>query len=86
MTAGKLIVWTGKTFTPGGTVTTPASTTQANPGGDILIQTSAVLDMGSNALNIGGDFTNSGTFTKSAEQTTVYTATGTGFVVSPYTY
>jgi|GEM_PF-1691275 len=82
VTAGhKLLVWTGKTFTPGGTVTTAASATSGNIDGDILIQSTATLAMGTNALSVGGDFTNSGTLTYGAGQTTTFTATGTGFAI-----
>ncbi|MEK7537927.1 MAG: hypothetical protein AAB619_03070, partial [Patescibacteria group bacterium] len=77
----KLIVWTGKTFTPGGTVTTTAASTAGNPDGDVLIQSTATLSMGTNALSVGGDFTNSGTFSKSTGQTTTFTATGTSFAI-----
>ena len=77
----KLIVWTGKTFTPGYAVTTTASSTQANPDGDLTIQSSATLSMGSNALSVGGDFLNSSTYSYSAGQVITFTATGTGFMV-----
>ena len=78
----KLIVWTGKTFTPGGSVTTTAASTAGNPDGDILIQSTATLSMGTNALSIGGDFVNSGTLSKSTGQTTTFTATGAGFGIT----
>lgn len=81
----KLIVWTGKGYTPGGLVTTTAASTQANPDGDLTIQTGATLTMGANALSVGGDYTNSGTFAKSSTQTTSFTATGTGFTITPGT-
>jgi len=63
----KLIVNTGDTFTPGGTVTL---TTGTSPSGDLLIQSTATLDMGTNALSIGGDLVNSGTLTLAGGQTT----------------
>ncbi len=78
----KLLVWTGKTFTPGGTVTTASTATSGAIDGDILIQASAVLSVGTNAVSVGGDFTNSGTYTTSATQTTTFTATGAGFTTT----
>jgi hypothetical protein len=75
----KLIVWTGKTFAPGGTVTTSPSSSAASTDGDIAIQANAILDMASHALSVGGDFINAGTFTESAApHTTTFTATATG--------
>ena len=79
----KLLVWTGKTYAPGGSVTTTASSTASGVSGDVGIQTGATLDMGTNALSVGGDFTATGTFTKSTGQTTTFTATGTGFTITP---
>jgi len=77
----KLIVWTGKTFTPGGGVVTYPSANSANPDGDVLIQSSATLSMGANPLSVGGDFTNSGTYTISSGQETGFTATTSGHVI-----
>ncbi|MFA6098034.1 MAG: helix-turn-helix domain-containing protein [Patescibacteria group bacterium] len=76
-----LWVWTGKNFTPGGTVTTPASGTAAGGAGDVNIAASATLNMAANALSVGGDFTNSGTFTITSGQATTFTATGTDFAI-----
>lgn len=81
----KLIVWTGDTFTPGGSVTTTAASNQSNPDGDLAIQSSATLSMGTNALSVGGDYANSGTFSKSTGQTTTFTGTTTGFTIAPGT-
>jgi hypothetical protein len=63
VTAGKLLVWAGKTFAPGGTITT-ASNSGANSAltGDIGIQTGATMDMAANALSVGGDLAADGTF------------------------
>jgi hypothetical protein len=82
--SSKLIVWTGKTFAPGGTVTTTTSSNAATVAGDLDIQASAVLNMGSNALTIGGDFTHNGTtgLTLSAGQDTTFTATAASHVIS----
>jgi hypothetical protein len=78
----KLIVWGGKTFTPGGTVTTDVSSSSSAADGDIAIQSTGTLSMGSNALSIGGDFSNSGTYAKSAGQTATFTATATGHSIN----
>src|SRR4029077_10732053 len=77
-TGNKLIIWTGKTFTPGGSVTTYPSANSANPDGDITIQASSTLSMGVNPLSVGGDFTNLGTLTLSSGQETNFTATTSG--------
>lgn len=82
----KLLVWTGKTFTPGGTVTTDPSSSSSSADGDLMIQSSAVLSMGTNNLSIGGDFANIGTFSESASpHTTTLTATATGHTINPGT-
>lgn len=81
----KLVVWTGtgKSYTPGGTVTTVAASTQNAPDGDVSIKPDATMTMGTNVLSIGGDYVNAGTFSKSTGQTTIFTATGTGFSITP---
>ncbi|MBU0598873.1 hypothetical protein KKF61_07885 [Patescibacteria group bacterium] len=76
-----LFVWGGDTFAPGGTVTTTPDILPAFYGGDISIDTSATLNMGANALSIGGNLWNDGTLTLSAGQTTTFTATGTDFII-----
>jgi len=84
----KLLIVTGETYTPGGTVTTSVSIsgTDTVVDGDILIQSSATLSMGTNALSVGGDYVNSGTFSKTSSQTTTFTATTTtGFEITPGT-
>ncbi|MEX2144839.1 MAG: hypothetical protein WD712_00450, partial [Candidatus Spechtbacterales bacterium] len=78
----ELHVWTGDTFTPGGTVTTSPSSSSSSADGDVHIATSAVLTMASNALSVGGDFNNEGTFSKTAPQTTTFTATSTGHAIT----
>lgn len=70
----KLLIWSGDTFTPGGTITTNAG--GSGVGGDIQTDSSATLSMGSNALSIGGSYTNSGTLTLSSGHTTTFTSTG----------
>ncbi|MFA6552948.1 MAG: hypothetical protein WCT27_00805 [Patescibacteria group bacterium] len=77
----KLYVWANKTFTPGGTVTTTASASSVGLGGDIYIGAGGTLSMGSNALSVGGDYYNDGTYSHSGTQTTTFTATGTGFTI-----
>ncbi len=74
-------IWTGKSWIPGGTVTISSTATQAGTPGDLHIDTSSTLNMAANALSVGGDFTNAGTFSKSAGQTTTFTATATGFTI-----
>lgn len=78
----KLIVNTGVTYQPGGTITTSPSANSSTTDGDILVQSTATLNMESYPLSIGGDFTNSGTFTLSSGQTTTFTATATGHTIS----
>jgi len=79
----ELHVKSGKTFTPGGTVTTTATGTAAGPAGDLHI--AGTLTMGTNALTVGGDYNNAGTFNKTNTQTTTLAATGTGFTITPGT-
>ncbi len=79
----ELHVKSGKTFTPGGTVTTTATGTTAGPAGDLHI--AGTLTMGTNALTVGGDYNNAGTFNKTNTQTTTLAATGTGFTITPGT-
>jgi hypothetical protein len=80
----KLVVDVG-TFAPAGTVTTDTASSSGITDGDLTITSGATLSMGTNALSIGGDFVNSGTFSKSSGQTTTFTATGTGFTITPGT-
>jgi len=78
----KLIVKSSVTYQPGGTITTSPSADSSTTDGDILIQSSATLNMESNNLSIGGDFTNQGTFSKSTNQQTTFTATATGHTIA----
>lgn len=80
----KLVVNSGDTFTPGGSVTTTAASSQSAVDGDVLIQSSATLSMAANSLSVGGDYTNSGasSFTGGGGQTTSFTGTTTGFVIT----
>jgi hypothetical protein len=48
----KLLVWTGKTYNPGGSVTAT---------GDLEIQSGSTMNMAANSLSVGGNVTNSGT-------------------------
>jgi fibronectin-binding autotransporter adhesin len=80
----KLVVDVG-TFAPGGTVTTDTASSSGITDGDLTITSGATLSMGTNALSVGGDFVNSGTFSKSSGQTTTFTATASGFTITPGT-
>ncbi|HOR57373.1 MAG TPA: hypothetical protein PLV82_01725, partial [bacterium] len=74
----KLFISNGTTYTPGGTITTSPSSSSTSTDGDIYIDTNATLNMQTNALSIGGDYHNNGTFSYSSPQTTTLTATSTG--------
>ena len=74
----KLFIADGTTYTPGGTITTSPSSDSATTDGDIYIDSTATLNMQANALSIGGDYVNDGTFSYSSTQTTTLTATTTG--------
>ncbi|MCA9353415.1 hypothetical protein KC842_00900, partial [Candidatus Nomurabacteria bacterium] len=78
----ELHILDGSTFTPGGTVTTSPSSSSSSKDGDIHIDGTGTLSMGTNALSVGGDFTNEGTFSYSSSQTTTFTATATGHVIT----
>lgn len=66
------------TFTPGGTVTTSPAAQSGSNDGDVLTASGSVLDMGTNALSIGGDFGMFGSMTFSSGQTTTFTAVTNG--------
>jgi hypothetical protein len=78
----KLIVKSGVTYEPGGTVTTDPSASASSTDGDILIQSTATMTVATNAVSCGGDWTNSGTFTKSTGQTTTFTATAASHTIT----
>jgi hypothetical protein len=75
-----LYVRLGKTYAPGGTVTTSPSGVTASSDGDVLIGGGATMNMGTYALSVGGDFLSTGTLTHTG--TTTFTATGSGFLAS----
>jgi hypothetical protein len=78
----KLIVNSGDTYEPAASVTTDPSSDSSTTDGDIFIESGATMTVGTNALSVGGDWTNSGTFTKSATQTTTFTATTAGHTIA----
>ncbi len=73
----ELHVESGKTFAPGGTVTT----SPGGAGGDVHIV--GTMTVGTNAVSVGGSWNNVGTFTKSSGQTTTFAATATGKTITP---
>jgi fibronectin-binding autotransporter adhesin len=74
-----LILADAATYTPGGTVTTPSSS-----AGDstFYVPCSTTVNMGTNALSIGGGFGGCGTVNVTAGQTTTFTSTGVGNVIT----
>ncbi len=82
VSAGRSLFLAGGTdFTPGGTVTTAPSSSAASSEGDVIIGASSTLAMGANALSVGGDYVNFGTFLETGTQTTTFTATATGHTI-----
>lgn len=80
----RLYIWGGKTFAPGGALTLNSGAAAGAPGGDIKWAAStSALNIGTNSLSVGGDWLNvaGGSFTKSAGQTTTFTAAGSGFSI-----
>ncbi|MBD3208149.1 MAG: DUF2341 domain-containing protein, partial [Candidatus Nealsonbacteria bacterium] len=79
----KLIIQSGKSFVPGGSVTLSPGATSTQPGGDVLISSGATFGVATNSVSVGGDWVNNGDFSKSADQVTTFTATSTGFSITP---
>ena len=79
----KLRITDGVTFTVAdGSLITSPSASSASVDGDLVIGTGSTLAMGANELFVGGDFTNNGTFSESANPHSVtFTATATGHVI-----
>jgi hypothetical protein len=75
----KLFIWPGKKYQPGGAVNLPAG---PGIGGSITIATSSVFEVADNAVAVGGNWTNLGTFSKTSGQITTFTATSAGKVIS----
>lgn len=82
VTADGTSLYVASNFTPGGTVTTNPSGDASSPDGDLSILASTTLNMGTNALSVGGDFDNAGTLTLSSGQTTTFTATATAHAIT----
>lgn len=76
----KLIIGSG-TFMNLGTVTTSPSNSSTGTDGDILVESGATFNALDDPVSIGGDFTNSGTFSHSAGQVTTFTATSSGHTI-----
>src|SRR4029078_11606649 len=72
---------TATSYAPGGTINISVSTdgTDSVVDGDLTIQSGATLTMGTNALSIGGDYSNTGNLSGTPTQTTTFTATASGF-------
>jgi len=85
----KLIVWSGKTFRPGGNITLVSGGSGTAHDGTIELQNSASLVSSSTATeaySIGGSWlTGSGALFTAGLSTVTFTATTTGKVVSPDT-
>lgn len=77
----KLLIWQNSVFSPGGEVVTAESASSTLPAGDLEIKTGAELKMAENTLRTGGNFLNSGTFSKSSGQLTVFNAATEGHII-----
>jgi len=80
----RIIIKTNENFTPAGTVTTSPAAAVADMDGDIYLETGATLNMATNALSVGGDYSTAGTvtLTLTGGQNTTFTATaGTTYSV-----
>ena len=78
----ELHINTGDTFTPGGTITTSPSASASSVDGDVHIDGTGVLSMTTYALSVGGDFNNENNYVESSPQTTTFTATATGHIIT----
>lgn len=79
----RIIVQSNESYVPGGTIYTSDSSSASSMDGDIYLETGATLDMGSNTLAVGGDFTSAGniTLTLDSGQDTVFLATASGHAI-----
>lgn len=80
-----LYVWPGATFKPGGQVTLSPGNSASAVGGDLHIGSGAVLDAESFNINVGGDWINNGDLIFGANQNVYFTATTSGFSITPGT-
>ncbi len=74
----ELHVLAGKTFTPGGNVTTTSSSDATSIAGDVHIPATSTFALGTNALSIGGHLVNAGSLTSSAGSAITFTSTASG--------
>jgi fibronectin-binding autotransporter adhesin len=85
----KLLVWTGKTFTPGGNVTLNSGGSGASYDGTLELQASAsyvASSVTAESIAIGGSWlTGTGALFTAGTSTVSFTATTSGKVVSPNT-
>jgi len=81
----KLIINSSTAYRPEGSLTLSPGALPADVGGDILISSAATLYADSNAVSIGGDWNDQGTFSANTNQTVTFTATGTGHTIAPGT-
>lgn len=77
-----LYIWPSSTFRPGGQVTLQAGSPAVATGGDFLINSGSVFNAESNAVSVGGDWTNLGEFQANADQAVSFTATSSGYSIA----
>jgi hypothetical protein len=80
-----LYIWPATTFRPSGAVTLAEGAAAAEPGGDLKFGAStSVLDAGTGAITVGGDWINTagGTFLTAVDQLVTFTGVGSGFALS----
>ncbi|NTW22404.1 DUF2341 domain-containing protein [Candidatus Falkowbacteria bacterium] len=77
-----LYIWPNSTFRPGGQVALLPGAAPAAIGGDLLINTGSIFNAESNAVSIGGNWTNLGEFQSNAGETVSFTATSTGYDIT----